>query len=166
MIVDSLKVSRTDFTVNFVPLLPKNALLPPNFINAFEAVQTFANHCLAKGLYLSFVECAVKANMCPGLQFFLTPTRVYEGEESLGKVDIGVYTNADAPNDGKLHCENQRMWVEFIWDRDRCDPFDDNRPEFEATSPKQQKARRHLISYATKVFAHQHKISFHDHDHA
>ncbi|KAI0916059.1 hypothetical protein AcV5_003502 [Taiwanofungus camphoratus] len=95
--------------------------------------------------------------MCPGLQFFLTPTRVYEGEESLRKVDIGVYTNADAPNDGKLHCENQRMWVEFIWDRDRCDPFDDNRPEFEATSPEQQKARRHLISYATKVFAHQHR---------
>lgn len=60
MIVDFLKVSRTDFTVNFVPLLPKNALLSPNFINAFEAVQAFANHRLAKGLYLSFMRtCSI-----------------------------------------------------------------------------------------------------------
>ncbi|KAI0947737.1 hypothetical protein AcW1_009421 [Taiwanofungus camphoratus] len=101
--------------------------------------------------------CVANANMCPGFQFVLTPDKPDEGDVSLQKVDAGLYVNADAPNDSRPHWASQRMWVEWKREREKYDPFDDIRPEFEATSLERQKARGQIISYAAKIFAHQHR---------
>ncbi|KAI0916061.1 hypothetical protein AcV5_003504 [Taiwanofungus camphoratus] len=153
MIGKFLKVSYDDFMANFMPQWDDE----PDFRNAFSGVRTFVNPRIEEDLYQPFVDCVTGSHMCPGFKFVLTPHKPDEGDSSRQKVDAGLYTEADAPTDGKPHWAKQRMWVEWKKERELQDPFSDNGPEFEATSEERQKNRGQIISYAAKVFAHQHR---------
>ncbi|KAI0927318.1 hypothetical protein AcV5_007876 [Taiwanofungus camphoratus] len=154
MIGKFLKISHIDFMANFLPPPSENV---PDFSMAFEGVEELENPQLERDLYQPFVDCVARANMCPGFQFVLTPDRADEGDESMQKVDAGLYADADAPHDGRPHWASQRMWVEWKREKQTHDPFDDNRSEFEAMSQQRQRVRGQIISYAAKVFAHQHR---------
>ncbi|KAI0916047.1 hypothetical protein AcW1_009422 [Taiwanofungus camphoratus] len=153
MIGKFLKVSYDDFMANFMPQWDDE----PDFRNAFSGVRTFVNPRIEEDLYQPFVDCVTDSNMCPGFKFVLTPHKPDEGDSSRQKVDAGLYAEADAPTDGRPHWAKQRMWVEWKKERELQDPFSDSGPEFEATSEQRQKNRGQIISYAAKVFAHQHR---------
>ncbi|OBZ69022.1 hypothetical protein A0H81_11025 [Grifola frondosa] len=81
-------------------------------------------------LYELFISDVYAANLCNGYKFALSPNKGDEGDDTGEK--------------WKRH-------------RNTDDPFDDLLDAFEASSDKREKNRGQLISYASKLFAYQHR---------
>ncbi|KAI0947702.1 hypothetical protein AcW1_009399 [Taiwanofungus camphoratus] len=156
-----VKLSYDEFMTEFVPLHSRQVRYRPKYQNAFDRVfpQSLVKH-VENDLYRPFVDCVKKAKLCPGYKFVLTPHKADEGDESMQKVDAGLYLQKDAPKDGRPHWSKQKLWIEWKKETEVDDPLDDKGPPFEALSQQRQKNRGQIISYAAKVFAHQHRSFF------
>ncbi|KAI0941213.1 hypothetical protein AcV7_002843 [Taiwanofungus camphoratus] len=154
-----VKLSYDEFMTEFVPLHSRRK--PPKYKEAFDRVfpQSQVKH-VEDDLYRPFIDSVKEAKLCPGYKFVLTPHKADEGDESRQKVDAGLYLQKDAPKDGRPHWSRQKLWIEWKKETEQDDPLDDKGPQFEAMSLQRQKNRGQIISYAAKVFAHQHRTFF------
>ncbi len=74
------------------------------------------------------------------------------------KVDCALFDKTMSPTDGRPHCGDQLVPIEFKRHSVRGDPFEDSKDDVEAAAEDRKKVRGQIISYAELVFSVQQRL--------